>query len=123
MKTVLIVDDDLDLAETLIERFKKEGWIAQTTVGGLSAIQKIEKEKFDLIISDIRMPNGTGIELLRKLRKNEDKKVNQIPIIIMTGLLEGGESYLKALGARGIFLKTNPLDGLIQMAKQLMAAQ
>ena len=84
------------------------------------AFDRIQKGGIDLVISDIRMPNGTGIDLLRKLRRYKMEGHLPPPVIIFTGLLDKGESYLKALGAREIFLKPTSLSTLATAAERLL---
>ena len=67
-KQVLIVDDEVDLREMLALELKNY----QTTVfeakNGQEALNFIKKENIDLVISDIRMPGGNGIEFLKKTK-------------------------------------------------------
>jgi CheY-like chemotaxis protein len=123
MRRVLIVDDDLELAATLVEKFTREGWIAESVVGGNAAFELVEKGGIDLVISDLRMPNGTGIELLRKLKRFNKGASGQVPVIIMTGLLDGGEAYLRSLGAKEVLLKSMPLDIFLKSAEKLFQEQ
>jgi DNA-binding response OmpR family regulator len=118
MKHLLVADDDLELASMLVERFIKSGWSAESVVGGTVAFDRILQGGVDLVISDLRMPNGSGIELLRKLRRSSSLIQKKPPVIILTGLMDTGESYLHALGAFQIFLKPAPFEILLAAALQ-----
>jgi len=64
MARLLIVDDEKSLCQLLEIAFRKDGHIVETALSGQAAKKKIESQVYDLIISDIRMPDLTGIELL-----------------------------------------------------------
>ncbi len=65
---ILIVDDEDSIREFLEIMLKKEGYEISLAEDGLKALQVLEKKTIDLIISDLQMPNKTGIELLRDVR-------------------------------------------------------
>ena len=64
MARLLVVDDEKSLCQLLEIAFRKEGHVVETVSSGQAAKKKIETQVYDLIISDIRMPDLTGIELL-----------------------------------------------------------
>ncbi len=68
MARLLIVDDEISLCQMLEIAFRKEGHIVETVSSGGAALKKIESQVYDLIISDIRMPDLSGIELLKSTR-------------------------------------------------------
>lgn len=65
---ILIVDDEESIREFLEIMLKKEGYEITTAVDGLNAKEILTKKSFDMIISDMQMPNMTGIELLRHVK-------------------------------------------------------
>jgi len=79
---VLYVDDEPVLLEpTKISLEKKRGFFVDTAGGAKEALEKITARKYDVIVSDYQMPEMDGIQLLRKLREEN----NDIPFIIFTG--------------------------------------
>jgi two-component system response regulator PilR (NtrC family) len=68
MTRMLIVDDERSLCQMLEIAFRKDGFLVETVSSGKAALTKIESQVYDLIISDIRMPDLTGIELLEKAK-------------------------------------------------------
>ncbi|MEW6103588.1 MAG: response regulator [bacterium] len=81
MANILIVDDEKDLAELLKEVLEMEGFETDIAFDGNSALEKLEKTRFDLALLDIRLPGMNGVELFLKIKeKNSDCKV-----IMMTG--------------------------------------
>ena len=106
--TLLMVDDDPIYRESLVLYTKKLGYPTLEASSGNEAFQIIQNQPIAAVITDLRMKDGTGIELLKKIRKNSADLPLIPKIIVNTGLLEGGEDYLKALGASFVFIK--PVD-------------
>src|SRR4030095_9888466 len=67
---ILIVDDERSIRELLEIFLRKEGYEVQTAPSVSDALSVIKSTEFDLIFSDIRMPDMTGIDLLRTVRTN-----------------------------------------------------
>ncbi len=79
MKHILVVDDDRDSCELLREIFCAEGWHVDTALSPAQAFSVAEKEKIDLVVSDINLEaHQSGLDLLRDLRA-------QCPVILVTG--------------------------------------
>jgi len=79
-KRILVIDDELSIRKLLKMELEEEGYEVVVAEDGIDALDKLSKERFDLITLDIRMPNMDGIEFLTRVRE-KDKKV---PIIICT---------------------------------------
>lgn len=78
-KKIMIVDDEPAIREILT--FTLSEYQIVEACDGIEALKKIDLEKPDLIISDVRMPNMGGIELIKKIREKEIK----IPFMFITG--------------------------------------
>src|SRR6266446_7812547 len=65
MAHILIVDDERSICELLEITFRKEGHRVEVAMNGEAARRKLESQIFDIVISDIRMPDATGVELLQ----------------------------------------------------------
>ena len=83
-KHILVVDDSL--TTRILERniLKAAGYNVTVAVNGLEALTKITSEDFDLVVTDVEMPEINGFELTERLRAQE--KFNKIPIILVTSL-------------------------------------
>jgi DNA-binding response OmpR family regulator len=81
---ILIVEDEERIANSLKRNFYKEGHRALIALNGAVAIELINKNKFDVILLDWRLPKLTGLEVCKKLRSIG----NQTPIILLTALNE-----------------------------------
>lgn len=92
-KNILVVDDEVDLVELVSYNLKKEDFIVDSASDGKSALAKIKKGKFDLVVLDLMLPGIQGMELCRLVRNNPDTA--GLPIIMLTAK---GEEVDKILG-------------------------
>ncbi|SMP87272.1 two-component system, OmpR family, copper resistance phosphate regulon response regulator CusR [Epsilonproteobacteria bacterium SCGC AD-311-C15] len=100
-KKILLLEDDVLLAQTIEELLTSEGYDVTLAVNGNEAIDVTYEEKFNLYIFDINVPDINGLELLKSLREAEDKT----PTIFISALVDltsiakafqvGGEDYIK----------------------------
>ncbi|MBP7792532.1 MAG: response regulator [Candidatus Goldbacteria bacterium] len=83
-KSILVVDDEYSIREALKMFFENKGYKVKLAVDGREALDIIEKEDCDLIISDIRMNRLNGMDLIKKVEEYSKK----IPVIIITAYPE-----------------------------------
>ena len=107
---ILIVDDELQIAEVLAETLHDEGYRVKTLHDGASALLEIAAHRPRLVLLDITMPVMNGLELLRYLRGHG---FADLPIIIMTAELRPLR-YL-AHGANGVLAKPFAIDELLDL--------
>ena len=79
-KKILIVDDDNDILTFLSYFFNKNGFTVTTASDGVMGLLEFERETFDIIVTDIRMPNMDGIEMCAEIKKQN----TSIPIVFLT---------------------------------------
>ncbi len=111
MKTkILIVDDEVDVLELMHELFENRGYEPLTATNGVEALKIVREEEPDMVISDIRMPDMDGMELLEVLSKNYPN----IPVIMVTahGTIETAVEAIK-MGAKDYILKPLRLDEIL----------
>jgi two-component system phosphate regulon response regulator PhoB len=82
MKTILVIEDEKDLAELISFNLEKEGYRVLTAVDGASGLESARCNVPDLILLDLMLPAISGVEICKILKKNE--KTSRIPIIILT---------------------------------------
>ena len=67
-KSLLVVDDEPGMRMALKTNFERAGWLVNVASGSTEALRKLEFQRFPLVITDVRMPDGDGIQLMRSLR-------------------------------------------------------
>ena len=79
MFDILIVDDDYDVCQLFKHVLLQNGYNVATASDGKEALQLMEKEHFDLMISDVMMPEINGYELVRMIRKSNE----EMPVLMI----------------------------------------
>lgn len=116
-KTILVVDDEKDTCVFLSQLLEKEGYIVNTATSGKEAISIFKKERVDLVITDLKMPEMDGLALLK-----ESKRLGpETKFIIMTAYGEI-ETYLDAinLGAFDYLSKPMEIDDIRECVKKAL---
>ena len=108
---VLIADDDRVLSHLLSARLRSKGWTVTVAFDAMQAMMFAMRIVPDVILLDINMPGGTGIEALRKLKVSS--KTSQIPVVVLSGSLNpADEVMVRELGAIGYVTKPADPDTL-----------
>jgi len=112
MAKVLIIEDELTLANNLADKLRGEGFSVLTAPDGEDGLDKVRTERPDLIVLDIMLPGLDGLSLCRIVRR--DTATSHIPIIMLTargtevdkivGLESGADDYVVKPVALGEFL-------------------
>ena len=77
--SVLLVDDDVKLVRLLQSYFEKDGFLIYTAHDGLDALQIVRQRKPNIVVLDLMLPGLDGLEVCRKIRKDND-----VPILMLT---------------------------------------
>ncbi len=119
---VLIVEDEVELRETLSNLLEMYGYRVVQANDGKEALKKIQKAVPDLIISDVMMPEMDGFQLLKKIRENRDTEL--IPFIILSAKVEL-EARLQGLtiGADDYICKPFEMEELSLKVQNLLKAR
>jgi DNA-binding response OmpR family regulator len=115
MKKILIVEDEEALCLLYKEELSQEGYDVMTVYDAEQALEVLNRERFDLIITDIRMPGRDGVELITQilgLRKD-------IPIIINTAYQSYKEDFM-TWAADAYVVKSSSLLELKSKIKELL---
>lgn len=78
--SVLVIDDEMGILDTIRILLKREGFTPHTALGGKKGLEQITELKPEIIISDVRMPDVTGLDILASVRANDPEAV----VILMT---------------------------------------
>ena len=114
---ILIVEDNILLAGQQKKWFEKSGYEAVTTIDEPGARRLLKKELFDLVLSDVRLPQGDGISLLQWIQR---EKID-IPFIIMTGYASVPDAVRAIkMGAKDYLAKPIQMDELQSLIKNIL---
>jgi two-component system OmpR family response regulator len=102
MSYILIVDDESDIRELIAEGLTRIGHEVLEAENGGKALEIIQTKPIKLLVTDIRMPGGDGISLIKTLKEQALKK---FPVIVMTGFSDMSPDDIVALGANQVLLK------------------
>lgn len=115
MSSILIVDDEEGMRKSLSILFQKEGHRVCPAANGPEAIRELEKQAFDLVITDLRMEGMNGAELLNRMREERIP----VPVIIMTayGTIDSAVEAMR-LGAADYVAKPFEYDEIVHRANR-----
>jgi DNA-binding NtrC family response regulator len=101
MKAILFVDDHEVLARLSCEILEMQGYRAVCAYNAADALDKFNKEKFDILVTDFRMEGMNGLELARQIHSRDPR----VPVIIVTGYgpVDGGQDVSACLQKEEMF--------------------
>lgn len=115
-KKILVVDDEKDIIEIIATELLALGAIPIIAHNVSAALKCIESNDIALVISDIRMPGSSGVELLDSIRK---ARVD-LPVILVTGFADLSVAEALARGAEAMLYKPFELDTLFELVERLV---
>ncbi|MFM1823829.1 MAG: Transcriptional regulatory protein ZraR [Planctomycetota bacterium] len=112
---ILVVDNDRNLRRLVAIRLEEAGHRAVMAESGAQALAEWNRRHFDLVISDIRMPNGDGLALAEAVQR-----ARSVPIILMTGFRDRYEPRLAL--ARDVVVIEKPFEAaaLVSLVEALL---
>ncbi len=115
--SVMVVDDEPGIRTALRANFLRHGWRVETASCVREAIRGVEGQEFDLVVTDMRMPDGTGMEVMRAARKASPETA----VILLTayGSVPDAVNAMRD-GALDYLTKPIPFDRLQATAAQVM---
>jgi DNA-binding NtrC family response regulator len=123
MLNVLIIEDESLFARSVMRRLQREGHQAQIAESIAEGRRVLDQGLPDVVLMDVRLPDGNGLDLLSWLRQSEGE-AKQLPIIVMTayGELEAAVSAMK-MGATDYLKKPVDLDELMLTLNKVMQSR
>lgn len=119
MKTVLLVEDEAMLRETLAGGLRLGGYVVRTADGGMRAIEILGRGGVELVITDLCMPGVDGFSLLEHLARHQP----EVPVIALTGYgFPDAGAFVAHLGARVFLEKPIRLADLTGAIERVLAA-
>jgi two-component system response regulator PilR (NtrC family) len=109
MVKILIIDDEKSILDLLSVVFKKEGYIVETSLSAKNALELVDKEEFDLILTDIKLPQMSGMRILKYVKE----KYPAMPVVMITayGTIKQAIEALK-MGAMDYIVKPFNMEEL-----------
>jgi len=117
-KTILLVDDEEDLREVLRDEFTLAGAKVLEAGNGRAAFDIVRSQKINLVLSDVRMPGGDGIELLGKIRSLGHAAP---AVVLMSGYSDATHEDGLQAGADAVFSKPFDLELLVKAVERIVA--
>jgi len=121
-KRVLIADDETNIRETIGDILTKHGCAVEVCKDGYEACNVLEQDKFDLVLSDIKMPYRNGYEIFAAARRRDD----HVPVLLMTGFgYDPHHSIVRASqeGLASVLFKPFKVDQLLEEVYKALGAE
>lgn len=116
-KSVLVVDDEPGMRMALKMNFQREGWLVDVAAGSGEALRKLGSQHFPLVVTDVRMPDGDGMQLMRSLRISSPSTA----VIVLTAFGNVPEAVQAMRGGACDYLtKPIPFEELQSAIKRVM---
>jgi len=118
--SILVVDDSHTTRHIEQIILEAENYNVSTAVDGIDALEKMKQHKFDLVVTDVKMPRMDGFVLLHNMRHKEE--LMNIPVIMVSSVFEGDTlEKAKNLGAQGYIVKSDfERESLAAKVKELL---
>jgi len=117
-KVILCVDDEVDILELFRDEFIDLGFKVLEASNGIDAFKLFKENDIDCIVSDIRMPGGDGVSLV----KNVKDEGSNVPIFLVTGFSDYSKEDLASLGINAVIFKPFDLDEVVQVITKTITA-
>ena len=118
-KRILIIEDEMDLSNTLLALLQSYGFEALRAFDGTSGLVKAKMNKPDLIILDLKMPVMDGVKLAKMLKS--DRNTKDIPIIVVSDVAKDDlQLMVSEIGAADYITKPFAVEELIKKIKELI---
>jgi CheY-like chemotaxis protein len=113
--TVLIVDDEVALADIICEEFKEDGYNVLTAYNGTQGMELLKEHKVDLVLTDLIMPETSGLELIEFAKKNFPSIKHYF---VMTGFIDHSKTEILEMGVKQYFTKPVLMEDVLDLAKK-----
>jgi DNA-binding NtrC family response regulator len=116
-KKILVVDDDESILKVFEYGLQDAGYVTITVPNGFDAIEKVKKERYDLVFLDVRMPRLNGVETFKMLKKIDP----QIMAVMMTGYRV--DALLKEafeMGAHACIYKPFEMEEILSIIQKIL---
>jgi len=120
-QSILVVEDDPDILRIILHTLKSAGYHVVPAYGGEDALRKIQRERFDLVLTDLSMPRMSGVELIEMVKTDPDTA--HIPVIAVTAYwMDRIGDSADEVGCDGHLLKPFRSSELLELVGRHLAA-
>ena len=116
----LVVDDEPALLDLVQDILEGAGYIVETVTSGIEALALLKERRFDLIISDIRMPEIDGFQFLELLHEGSAEKTHRVLLVTGDLLDEQVQSRIGEIGAEVLY-KPFDIEALLAAVRRVIA--
>ncbi len=116
VKSILVVDDERDICDLLSLELIDQGFTYFIAHSVAEAVKILKNSPVDLVITDIRMPHKSGIDLLHELRLTNRK----LPVVFMTGFSDLSEAEAMRMGASAVVAKPFEMSEMVKVCASLL---
>jgi len=128
MAKILVVDDELDVLDTVKYRLEQSGYEVVTSGDGIQALGIVRAAQPDLLILDVMLPGENGYRVAHYIREDESAGVypRRLPIILLTARDLSAEPdrekmFMEFSGADRVIYKPFELEDLVRQVEELLA--
>lgn len=120
-KRILLVEDDMGISKILTLKLRTDGFDTTLAKDGIEALEMLKKNRYDLILLDLRMPRMDGFEFLKEKQSNADKT----PVIVCSVLSQDTDiERARKYGIVDYLVKVNiPLQGIIDRIRKFFSGK
>jgi DNA-binding response OmpR family regulator len=119
MSNILIIDDSIDMQKVLYSNLTARKYKVSSALNSSEALDLLQKNRFDLIILDIRLPDQSGLKLLKQLKSKRQTKNTPVFMITASSTLED-EKTAQEHGADRYFTKPFRLGSFLKQVNQTL---
>src|SRR5215831_13815879 len=120
MRSILVAEDDRTTRYLLRSVLKSAGFSVATAADGQAALDRLRRQRFDVLLTDVWMPNLNGLELMARLRQETDPP----KVVVMTSD-DTPETVLRAVREQAYQYLTKPVEpkALVELLTDVLAAK
>jgi DNA-binding response OmpR family regulator len=111
---VLLIEDNKDIADMVRLCLESENIVCEATDDGKAGLQLIKEDKFDAILLDLAIPEFSGFDIFRALKKDDLLKSNNVLIFTASSVSDQDINEMLSAGARGVLKKPLSIDDLVE---------
>ena len=115
---VLLIEDNKDIADMVRLCLESENIVCESTEDGKAGLESIKEDKFDAILLDLAIPEFSGFDIFRALKKDDLLKSNNVLIFTASSVSDQDINEMLSSGAKGVLRKPLSIDDLIKAVER-----